>query len=142
MAITSLMLQNPLLSITLISAGLALATTLVYKYATDQNLMRQIREDTKKYQEQLKTHKDDPQKMLEIQNQMMPLQSKMMMQSFKPMLITIIPFIIIFKLLGDVYTTLIVIPLSFWPGHLGWIGVYVIVSMIFTTIFRKALKVV
>ncbi|HIH14228.1 MAG TPA: DUF106 domain-containing protein [Nanoarchaeota archaeon] len=142
MAITSLMLQNPLLSISLISIILALATTLIYKYATDQSMLKQIREDTKKYQEQLKTHKGDPQKMLEIQNQMMPLQSKMMMQSFKPMLITIIPFIIIFKLLGDVYTTLIVIPLSFWPGHLGWIGVYVIVSMIFTTIFRKALKVV
>jgi len=67
MAITSLMLQNPLLSISLISIILALATTLIYKYATDQSMLKQIREDTKKYQEQLKTHKGDPQKMLEIQ---------------------------------------------------------------------------
>ena len=66
----------------------------------------------------------------------------MMAQSMKPMIITIIPFIVIFKVLGDIYTTMIVIPLSFWPGHLGWVGTYVILSMIFTTLFRKVLKVV
>jgi len=142
MAITSWMLQNSLLSITLISAVLALATTLVYKYATDQSMLKQIREDMKKYQEQMKVHKGNAEKLSEIQKQIMPLQSKMMAQSMKPMIITIIPFIVIFKVLGDIYTTMIVIPLSFWPGHLGWVGTYVILSMIFTTLFRKVLKVV
>ncbi len=142
MAITMLLTANPFLSITLISIGLSLFTTLIYKYATDQGMLKQIREDMKKYQEQMKTHKDSPEKLSEIQGQIMPLQSKMMMQTMKPMIITMIPFIIIFKVLSDIYNSTIVIPLSFWPGHLGWVGTYVIFSMIFTTIFRKVLKVV
>jgi len=142
MAITQILTTYPLISITAISAVLALATTLVYKYATDQGMLKQIREDMKKYQEQMKTHKDNLEKVSEIQKQIMPLQSKMMAQSMKPMLITIVPFILIFKILGDIYNSAIVIPLSFWPGHLGWVGTYVIMSMVFTTLFRKLLKVV
>ncbi len=142
MVLTTFLVANPLLSITLISIGLSLATTLVYKYATDQNMLKQIREDMKKYQEQMKAHKGNAEKLAEINKQIMPLQSKMMAQSMKPMIITIIPFIILFKVLGDIYNSTIVIPLSFWPGHLGWVGTYVVFSMIFTTLFRKVLKVV
>ena len=139
---------SPLWGILLISVILSIVTTLIYKYATDQAMLKQIKEDIKKYQEQLKQCKDDPAKTLEIQKQMMPLNSKMMMQSMKPMLITIIPFLVIFQLLGMWYNSLTVIPLSFHfplsklPTGIGWIGTYIIFSMVFTTLFRKALKVV
>lgn len=139
---------SPFWGILLISVILSIVTTLIYKYATDQSMLKQIKEDMKKYQEQLKLCKDDPAKSLEIQKQMMPLNSKMMMQSMKPMLITIIPFLVIFQLLGMWYNSLTVIPLAFHvplsklPTGLGWVGTYVIFSMIFTTLFRKALKVV
>jgi len=148
MAIVEILQQNAILSIIGISAILSLATTLVYKYATDQSLMKQIREDMKKYQEQMKTHKDDPQKVAELQGQMMPLNSKLMMQSMRPMLITTVPFLIVFALLGKVFNGLTVIPFAFhFPlSHLetglGWVGTYVICSMIFTTLLRKVLKVV
>lgn len=134
--------------ILLISVILSLITTLIYKFATDQSMLKQIREDTKKYQEQMKLCRDDPAKTMEIQKQMMPLQSKMMMQTMKPMLITIIPFLVIFQLLGRWYTGTTAIPLPFHfpmsnlPTGLGWIGAYIIFSMIFTTLFRKLLKVV
>lgn len=140
--------MQPVWFILLVSVILSLVTTLIYKFATDQSLMKQIKDDIKKYQEQLKQCKSDPAKSLEIQKQMMPLNSKLMMQSMKPMLITIIPFIVVFQLLARVYSGYVVIPLSFhFPlsgleTGLGWIGTYIIFSMIFTTLFRKALKVV
>jgi len=139
---------SPFWFIVLLSIILSLTTTLVYKYATDQSLMKQIREDMKKYQEQMKQHKDDPHKIAEIQSQIMPLNSKLMMQSMKPTLITTIPFLIVFAILGKLLTGVAVIPLPFhFPlsnlaTGLGWVGTYIILSLVLTTLFRKALKVV
>jgi len=142
MVIVEILQQNTLLSIIGISAALALGSTLVYKFATDQALVKAIREEVKKIQVEMKENKGNPQKLAELQNKVMPLNLKLMSQSFRPMLITIVPFIILFALLGRVYGTMIVVPLSFWEGHLGWIGTYIIFSIIFTTLLRKALKVV
>jgi len=141
MAIVEILTQNALLSIIGISAALALGSTLVYKYATDQNLMKSLREEIKRLQGEMKLHKSDPQKLAEIQGKLMPLNMRMMSQSMKPMLLTIVPFIIIFALLGKVYGTMLVVPLSFWSGHLRWVGTYVIFSVILTSVFRKALKI-
>lgn len=141
MVIIEILQQNALLSIVGISAALALGSTLVYKYATDQGLMKSLREEIKRLQEEMKQNKSNPQKLAEIQSKLMPLNMKMMSQSMKPMLLTIVPFIIIFALLGKVYGNMLVIPLPFWSGHLKWVGTYVIFSVILTSVFRKALKV-
>lgn len=148
MAIIALLQQHAFWSITGISIALALFSTLVYKYATDQALMKAIKEEMKKLQEEMKANRSNPQKIAELQGKLMPLNTKMMSQSFKPMILTIVPFLVIFALLGKVYNGLTVIPLPFhiWLSKLatglGWVGTYVILSMVFTTIFRKALKVV
>ena len=142
MAIIEILQQNALLSIIGISAALALGSTLVYKYATDQGLMKSLREEIKKLQDEMKQNKSNPQKLAEIQGKLMPLNMKMMSQSMKPMLLTIVPFIIIFALLGKVYGTMLVLPLFFWAGHLKWVGTYIIFSVVLTSVFRKALKVV
>ncbi|MBI4095451.1 MAG: DUF106 domain-containing protein [DPANN group archaeon] len=132
----------PVLLILLVAVALSFTSMLVTKYFTDQAMMRQVRDDVKKYQEQIKASKDNPQKALELQNKIMALNSKLLPQSFRPMIITIIPFLIIFNLLYKVFNNSIVIPLSFWPGHLGFVGTYIIFSLVFTTIFKKLLKVV
>lgn len=100
-----------------------------------------MREEIKRLQNEMKLHKTEPQKLAEIQSKLMPLNMRMMSQSMKPMLLTIVPFIIIFALLGKVYGTMLVLPLFFWAGHLKWVGTYIIFSVILTTVFRKALKV-
>ncbi|MBI2041385.1 MAG: DUF106 domain-containing protein [DPANN group archaeon] len=132
----------PVLLILLVAVILSFTSMLVTKYFTDQAMMRQIRDDVKKYQEQIKASKDNPQKAMELQNKIMALNSKLLPQSFRPMIITIIPFVLIFNLLYKVFNNAIIIPLSFWPGHLGFVGTYIIFSLIFTTIFKKLLKVV
>lgn len=141
MAIIEILQQYALISLLGISILLSLITTLVYKYATNQSVMKELKADLKKYQEQMKDHRDNPTEVLEIQKKAMEVNSKYMKQSFKPMFITLIPFLIIFYLLKMVYDTMIIIPLSFWQGHLGWVGSYIIFSMVFTSLFRKALKV-
>jgi uncharacterized membrane protein (DUF106 family) len=147
MAIVEILQQNALLSIIGISVALALGSTLVYKYATDQNLMKAMREEIKKIQAEMKENKSNPQKIAELQSKAMPLNMKLMSQSFKPMILTIVPFIIIFMLLGKIYGSMTVVslpfhfPLSKLTTGLGWIGTYIIFSMVFTTVFRKALKI-
>ena len=133
--------------ILLISIVLSLIVALIYKYATDQAVMRDLKEQLKKYQQQMKEAKNDLNKLSELQKKAMEVNMKYMKQSFKPMIITMIPFLIIFWWLRTVYTGVVVIPFNFhFPlsgleTGLGWIGTYIIFSMIFTTLFRKALKV-
>jgi uncharacterized membrane protein (DUF106 family) len=137
----------PLWFILLLSVILSIVVTLVYKFATDQNEMKELKKQVKEYQQKMKDTKDNPTKMLEIQKEMSAVNMKYFKHSMKPMLITIVPFIIIFHLLGKVFTGVTVIPLPFhFPlssleTGLGWIGTYIIFSMLFTTAFRKALKV-
>lgn len=133
---------KPLPFIILLSAILSFFVTLAYKFLTDQVLMKELKADLKKYQQQMKEAKGDLQRLSELQKKAMEVNMRYMRQTLKPMLITILPFLAIFAWLRSVYGSVVVIPLSFWPGHLGWIGTYIIFSMIFTTLFRKLLKVV
>lgn len=140
MAITSFI--PPVLEILGISAALAMATTLVYKYFTNQAVMREMKASQKKLQEQMKLCKDQPDKMMEINKQLLSINGAYMKHTMKPMFITMVPFILVFGWLKAAYGEAIIIPLSFWAGHLQWLGVYLIFSMILTSVFRKLLKVV
>jgi uncharacterized membrane protein (DUF106 family) len=137
---------SPAVFIVSLSAILSLAISLVYKFATDQVLMRELKKELKSMQQKMKENKDNPDKVKEINSKLMQTNMKYMKQSFKPMLITMIPFLLIFSLLRDTYAGVIVIPLPFtlpWIGnYLGWLGTYFVSSVIFTTVFRKLLKVV
>ena len=138
----------PALLIVIVSAAIALVSTLVYKYMTDQNLIKTLRADIKKYQLQMREHKTNPEKVMEIQKQMMPMNTKLMMQTMKPTIITIIPFILVFNWLRGMLNGIVIIPATFHvpmsglPTGLGWLGTYFICSIVFTTLLRKLFKVV
>jgi len=86
----------PLAGILIISIVITVLITLIYKWTTDQNLMKQLKDEIKEFQKEAKTLKSDPQKAMEVQKKAMQTNMKYMMQSFKPMLFTFIPIIIIF----------------------------------------------
>lgn len=132
---------TPLPFFLVISIILSLFVSLVYKYLTDQTLMKELKKDLKKYQDAMKEARSDVEKTSELSKKAMSVNMKYMKQTMKPMFITMLPFLLIFYWLRSVFDTTIVIPLSFWPGHLGWVGTYIIFSMVFTTLIRKALKV-
>ncbi len=132
---------SPFWFLLLISIALSVFVSLVYKFMTDQTLMKELKKDLKKYQAGMKDAKDDTAKVSELSKKAMSANMKYMKQTMRPMLITMLPFMLIFWWLRKIFGEVIVVPLSFWPGHLGWVGTYIIFSMIFTTLFRKLLKV-
>ncbi|MFH1212346.1 MAG: EMC3/TMCO1 family protein [Candidatus Woesearchaeota archaeon] len=87
---------NHFFALLVISLLITIITTLIYKYTTDQKVMKEAREDMKKMQAELKKNKDNPKKMADIQKRMMEKNMIFMKNSFKPMLYTFIPLIIIF----------------------------------------------
>jgi uncharacterized membrane protein (DUF106 family) len=83
-------------SILIISLAVALIITLVYKWMTDQHLMKSLKEDIKNFQKQMKELKDNPKEFMAVQKRAMETNMKYMMHSMKPTLITFIPIIMIF----------------------------------------------
>lgn len=84
----------------LTAAVLSLTITLIYKWMTNQEEMKSLKQKTKDFQKQMKEHKDNPKKLMAIQKEAMSINSKYMMKSMKPTLVTFLPIIIIFGWLG------------------------------------------
>lgn len=88
--------MTPFLAVLLISLIISLLITLVYKFFTNQAAMKDIKDQIKAYQQQIKALKDNPQEALGIQKKSMELNMTYMRHSFKATFITFIPIIIIF----------------------------------------------
>lgn len=91
-----LLYMDSLLAIIIISFILAVIITLIYKWVTDQKLMKGLKDEIKSLQKEMKANKDNASKMLEIQKKAMDKNMQYMMQSLKPTLVTFIPIILIF----------------------------------------------
>jgi len=130
---------NVYFGIILISALLTLATTIIQKYATDQETLRQIKAEQKAIQEEMKKLKNQPAKMLELNKKQMEKMPEMMQHTMRPVLYTFIPFVLFFRWFGDYFmgssmnTIFLIFP--------KWVWIYLILSIIFSSIFRKILKV-
>ena len=131
---------SPLIGIIFISFVLSMLSTLAWKYLTDQTLLKSLREKTTSLREEFKKHKDDPKKLTELNAKMtkenfevMKLQYK---QSIKPMIVTLIPFALAFVWIRKTYE-------PFGTVFLGMGGIwsYIILSVIFSMILRKLMKV-
>jgi uncharacterized membrane protein (DUF106 family) len=92
---------NPIYFILIISFLVSLLITLVYKWMTDQVMMKDLKDKIKDYQKKMKENKGDTKKMLEYQKSAMDANMKYMMHSLKPTLVTFIPVIIIFGWLSN-----------------------------------------
>jgi len=92
---------DPLLAIIIISLVMSLMITVLYKYLTDQDLMKRLKAEIKELQKEMKTLKDNPKKMMAVQKKAMETNTKYMMHSMKPTLFTFIPIIIIFGWLNS-----------------------------------------
>ncbi len=128
--------------IVMISFIVTLLTTLVYKYFTDQEALKKIKEDNKKLQDEMKIHKDNPAKVMALQKEAFSKGFlEPMKHQLKPLLITFIPIILIFSWLGKTYGVNDVKYINFLFIHLGWLGTYIVFSIIFSMILRKMMKV-
>lgn len=86
----------PLASITIVAFVVTLFTSLVYKFVTDQAVMKTLKTELKDLQNLMKSHRDNPQKLMEIQKQAMEKNMEYMKHSMRPTLFTMIPLILLF----------------------------------------------
>ncbi len=95
-ALNWLLVLNPLVSIIIISVIFGVITTLVYKFASNQKKIKELKEKQKSLQKKIKTiPKDQPEKMMKINSEMMKISGPLMKESFKPTLWTLLPSLLI-----------------------------------------------
>ena len=106
---------GPLLNISYIvfllvmSFFISLGIILLTKYTTNQALMKELRDEMKSYQNEIKTHKSNPSKALELQKKAMEKNMEYMKHSFRATIYSFIPIII---LLGWVAATAGYVPIK------------------------------
>jgi uncharacterized membrane protein (DUF106 family) len=91
-----LMSLNPTLSLAILSLIISAIVTIAYKYLTDQTLMKQLKDDLKRLQKEMKENRSDTKRVLGLQKEAMEKNMTYMSHSLKPSLITLLPIIFIF----------------------------------------------
>lgn len=117
---------------------IALITTIVQKYATDQETLRELRKEQKELHKEMQVYKDDPKKMMEMQKNLWPTTMKIMQISMKGSLFTLIPFLLLFRWFMEFFVAL-GSPKFF--GIFSWFWFYLLSILIFSSILRKWMNV-
>jgi len=91
---------GPFWFVLILSTVLSLVIVVVYKYATDQDLMKRLKSEMDELRAEMKTLRDDKEKMIQVNQRFMQTNMKYIMQSFKASLFTILPIILIYAYLN------------------------------------------
>ncbi len=113
---------SPALVIVLVSLLVSLLITFVYKWMTNQDEMKRLKEQQKEYQKRMKGLRSNPDEMMKVQKEAMKANMDYMKQSFKPTLVTMLPIILIF---------------TWMAGHLSYEPVYPGETYSITATFAK-----
>nr|QBM01233.1 hypothetical protein [uncultured archaeon] len=119
--------------------AITLITTLVQKFATDQEALRELKKEQKILQEEMNKYKEHPEKLMELQKKQMQFIPKTMKLTSRSIMFTGVPFILLFRWFNDVFAGMDN-PKFF--GFMSWFLFYLIFAMVFSSILRKAMKVV
>ncbi len=128
---------NVTIGLILITGVLNFLTTLLQKHTTDQDLLKQIKEEQKLVQGQMKLYKTNPEKSLELSKKSAELAMKTMPITMRPVIYTTIPFILLIRWFGDYFKEQPAKILGFMSG----IWAYIVFFIVWSMIFRKLLKV-
>ena len=118
---------------------ITLLTTIVQKYATDQETLKELRKEQKEIQKQIKEFKHDPKKMMDLQKKQFALMPKQMKLSMRALIYTSVPFILFFRWFSDYFIS--AGNPKLWFG-LSWFLFYLISTLLFGFILRKYMDVV
>jgi len=129
--------RNADIGILAFAAVISLFITIIQKYTTDQETLREIKKEQKLLQQEMKNYKDHPEKLMELQKKQLSSIPKTFEITLRPIMYTSIPIIIFFRWFSDYFADN---PVKIF-GVLNWFLAYIILSMIFTTVFRKVFKV-
>ena len=129
--------MSPLTGIIVVAFTLTLIVTIVYKIMTDQDMLKNIKQEMKDIRKEIKLASQDPSKMAELNKRSMEKSMTQMKHTLKPTLITMLPLLFALTWLRNTYETL---TLNFF-GISSWLWTYIILSLIFSISLRKIMKV-
>jgi uncharacterized membrane protein (DUF106 family) len=118
---------------------ISILTTIVQKYGTDQETLKELKKEQKQIQKQMKEFKDHPEKLMELQKKQFAMMPKQMKLSMRGIIYTGIPFILFFRWFSDYFMA--AGDPRFWLG-LSWFWFYLIGAMVLSSILRKKFDVV
>lgn len=123
---------------------LSVIMTIVQKYTTNQKELKEIKKIQKELQKKANENKHDPQKSMEIQKEMMSLFPKQMKLGMRTIVYTGIPFVLLFRWFTDYFMIIeeaMGAPIRFF-GIFSWFWLYLIGTMIFSSIIKKKFDIV
>lgn len=130
--ITEFLIARPRTGVIILAVLVSFFISLVNFFVLDKDRMREIKGRQKALQEEMKKHKGNHEKMMELQKEMFSHMGETFKQSFKPMLITIIPLLLLFPLMRDIFLQT---DLGNW-----WLLYYILASIVASTIWRKVFR--
>ncbi|MEK6812237.1 MAG: EMC3/TMCO1 family protein, partial [Nanoarchaeota archaeon] len=77
--------------------------TIIQKYATDQKILREMKEEQKILQEEMKKYKNHPEKVAELSRKQLEFIPKTMKLTMRPIVYTAIPLILFFRWFMDFF---------------------------------------
>jgi len=87
---------SPLIIVAVMSFVITVLITIIYKFTTKQDLMKQLKEEMKELQKEMRGLRNDPTKMMEVQQKSMATNMKYMSHSFRATFFTLVPAILFF----------------------------------------------
>ena len=128
---------NKTFGLIIITLILSFIMNLVQKYGTDQETLKQIKAEQKELQKEMKEYKDNPEKIMELNKKQLEMMPHILKTTMRPIMYTMVPFILLFRWFGDYFS---VVEFRFF-GFLSWFWMYLILSIVFSQIFRKVMKI-
>ncbi|MBS3065812.1 DUF106 domain-containing protein [Candidatus Pacearchaeota archaeon] len=124
--------SSPRIFVILVSILVSLFISAVNYFVLNKERMREIKERQKALQAEMKKHKDNPQKMMDLQKEMFSHVGESFKHSMKPMLITFIPIVLFFPLIRSALITTEIAKTWFW----WYLGTSIVASMAFRKLFK------
>ncbi|RLE13052.1 hypothetical protein DRJ04_05025 [Candidatus Aerophobetes bacterium] len=137
------------------SVILSAITVFLYKYLTNQNELRNLRQEMKKYQERIKRaqKRGDVEEMNRLTSEIMKLNGRQMHLTLKPMLLSVIIFFSAISFIASAYADMSVdlpVPMPYvsWEfpflhivGEYNWMWWYILVFIPVNMALRKLMNV-
>jgi uncharacterized membrane protein (DUF106 family) len=98
------LLFHPFVAILILAFIVTMISNLIYKYTTDQREMKRLKEQIEDYRKKIKEARDNPKKMMKLNQDAMSVNMQYLTKSLKPMLFTFIPIIVIFAWMNAHFT--------------------------------------
>lgn len=135
--------MTPLIELVLISLGITSISQAVYFFMVDQDYVERTREEIRELTKKLREVSPNSKEYKTLLNKQLKLNMEMTKHTFKPNLVTIVPYIAMFSLLKKRYEGIPMINLPFklfGKYYIGWIGTFILVSLVTTTIIQAVVK--